>query len=298
VRGDTHVRIRFWGTRGSIPVPEAARTRGWGTLGGNTPCVEIRAPGSDPIILDAGMGLHWVGRSLLQERFGSGQGSVHLLLTHTHWGHIQGIPFFPPLLVAGNQVSFYGRGTEDHDLASLLRRQMDSVYCPVPNAMSDAVGATTEVHELTRERWSLGPVRILQRQLNHAPGCVCLGYRLDCAGRSLAYLPDVEYLEPAHRQPALELAQGVDLLIHDAHFLAAEYEAHRSPGHCSDAEALSLAREAGVRQLLLFHHHPDRVDGAGYVQAAPGSRQEPAVEPACEGTEYVLTAVGVKRTRD
>ena len=290
------MKVKLWGTRGSVPVPQPIGADKRLSLGGNTPCVEVRVPGCEPLVLDAGMGLHWLGNALLEEGFDLGRGRAHLLLTHTHWGHIQGIPFLtPPMLIPGNHFTFYGCGSSGYSLEELLNIQMDAVYCPVPNAFLDGVGATTRICEIDAGSFSIGPVRITARRVNHVPGIICLGYRLDTESASLAYLPDIEYLEEDHRRQALELAGDVDLLIHDAHFTAAEYQTRRGQGHCCADDAVRLAREAEARHLLLFHHHPDRVDSSCYADTVTSTADGLTVEPACEQTLYVIDKSKVKR---
>jgi phosphoribosyl 1,2-cyclic phosphodiesterase len=285
------VKVKLWGTRGTLAVPELA---GSGGLGGNTPCVEVRIPGCELILLDGGTGLHWAGMALMDEGFGHGDGRAHVLLTHTHWGHIQGIPFFPPMLVPGNTVTVHGRGTPQRSLRDLLGLQMDAIYCPVPNAFASDLGADARVADIPTAPLHLQSARITAAAVNHAPGCTCLGYRIEADQGTLAYLPDVEYLEEGQRKPALALAQGADLLIHDAHFLAAEYEHQRSRGHCSAAAALQLAVDAGVRRLLFFHHRPGRLNGSDYAETASAAPSGMVVEPAREGAQYSIGVDGVE----
>lgn len=237
------------------------------------------------LILDAGMGLHWLGRLLMEGAFGVGQGQAHLLLSHTHWGHIQGIPFFTPLLIAGNHFSLYGPG-EGEPLQDAMHQQLHSTYCPVPNFFNDQVGATVQIHEVEEGAFAIGDAQVEVRRVNHTPGVTCFAYRLEAGGRTLAYIPDVEYLDAAQRRPALELARRADLLFHDAHCSAAEYRP--GCGHTSDFQAVALAREAGARRLALFHHHPERSDRE--IDAAVAAHQElgMAVEGARQGQSYKL----------
>lgn len=240
------------------------------------------------------MGLHWLGRSLRQSDFARGSGKAHLLLSHTHWDHIQGIPFFtPPMLIPGNHFAIYGCGTGDQTLDELLRKQMDTVYCPVPNFFNADIGAHVEVREVDEEKLEIGATQIQIRRVNRLANSVCLGYRLESGSASLAYLPDVEYLEEAHLEPALELARDADLLIHDAYFTAAEYAAAARQGHCCDRAAVDLAETAGARQLLLFSHHPDHGDNT--IDAVVETHADRAfpVAGAREGAEYTLGSAAV-----
>ena len=278
------MQVTLWGTRGSIPTPKAGHT----AYGGSTSCVAVRTGDRRQLILDGGIGLHWLGKELLQGNFSSGTGRAYILLTHAHWDHIQGIPFCYPMLIAGNRFIIYGCGGPASSIDDLLKQQMESTFCPVPNFFDDLIGATVEVENIEPGEFAIGETRILARAVNHVDGAVCLGYRLENGTSSLAYLPDVEYLEVEHRQPALELARGVDLLIHDAYFTAEEYATHRGRGHATDRDALDIATEAGVGRLLLFHHHPERDDEAIDRIAAAHAQAAIPVEAARQGSRYDL----------
>lgn len=273
------MRVKLWGTRGSVPTPAAQNTR----YGGNTSCVEV-CTGEETIILDCGIGLHWLGQDLLRSREG---GRAHILLSHTHWDHIQGIPFFQPMLSRDWRFTILGCAGNG-SLQDLLLRQMDQAYCPVPNFFDDEVGARLTIQDIDEEPLHIGATRVTPRRVNHMTGTACLGYRLEADGSSLAYIPDVEYLEDSHRIPALELAAGVDLLIHGAYCSDAEYGTARGRGHASDTAAIDLAREAGAARLLLFHHHPDHDDDTLDAVVEGHRHCGLPVEAAAEGTVYVL----------
>ena len=279
------LRVKLWGTRGTVSTPVAGNSR----YGGNTPCVEVRTD-DDVLILDAGIGLHWLGESLLADGFSRGEGCAHILVSHTHWAHIQGIPFCNPMLVAGNRFTIYGRGDGDNSLEGLLLGQMDSAFCPVPNFFDDRIGAGITISEIEALEFDIGGTHVIARLVHHVSGAVCLGYRLENGSASLAYIPDVEYLEEDHRGPSLELAAGVDLLIHDAHHTAAEYAPHRGCGHSSDQDAVDLALGAGAGKVLLFHHHPDRDDDGIDAVVTSHRNGDFPVEAAREGEDYVLGA--------
>jgi len=277
------LRVTLWGARGSIPTPTPANAG----YGGNTCCAEVRTADGTLVILDGGMGLHWLGRELIQDGFGEGQGEAHVLLSHTHWGHIQGIPFFTPLLVQGNHFALYGpKGSAP--LQELMQEQLRPTYCPVPNFFNERIGAAIEIRELEEGAFQIGSARIVARRVNHAPGVACFAYRLEEGPAVLAYLPDVEYLSKAQRKPALELARGADLLLHDAHYTAAEYPRHRGQGHACDRDAVSLAQEAGVGCLVLFHHHPDHDDACIDAMVAAHQGHGFPVEGGREGRTYTL----------
>jgi len=245
----------------------------------------VRTPGGALLVLDAGMGLHWLGRALMEGEFGTGQGQAHLLLSHTHWGHIQGIPFFTPLLIGGNHFALYGPG-EGEPLQDAMRQQLHSTYCPVPNFFNDQVGAAIQIREVEDGAFAIGDAQVVVRRVNHTPGIACYAYRLEAGGRALAYIPDVEYLEPAQRRPALELAHRADLLFHDAHCRAGEYQP--GCGHSGADQALALAAEAGARRLAFFHHHPERSDQEIDALVAAHQRRGLVVEGARQGQVYKL----------
>ena len=258
--------------------------------GGNTPCVLIELDPATILILDSGTGLPALGDALLDSPFGDGDGHGHILVSHTHWGHIQGLPFFKPFLIAGNRFTFWGKGSQGHSLSELLLSQMSTVYCPVPDFFRDDTGALVDVEELGKGSVQIGNATVESRELNHSIGTVCLGFRVESGGAAISYLPDVEYLQENHREPALDLARDSDLLLHDSHFSTAEYETHCGWGHSSDEHAVGIAREANVRRLMLFHHHPDRTDAEiGEIVSRYDAESFP-VEAAREGTEITLGA--------
>ena len=275
------MKVKLWGTRAQVPVPHPNTQ----VYGGNTVCIEIEEEGAPTLVLDAGMGLHWLGNHLLKDAFGRGEGHAHILLTHVHWDHIQGIPFFTPMLIQGNRVSIYG---PDAELASQLLAQMHTTFCPVPNFFMDDIGAKVEVVEVGESTFAIGTLRIHAALINHRAGVTCLGYRVSAGGRSIAYLPDVEYLQETHRREVVDLVQGVDLLFHDAMLTADEYPSHRGRGHCSIDDGVDIATRAAVGRLVLFSHHPDRSDAEvdAILKACWGNGVE--VDAARERSEYTL----------
>ena len=275
------MKVKIWGTRAQVSSPHP-RTQ---IYGGNTVCVEIQAENAPALILDAGMGIHWLGNHLMKGAFGRGQGQGHILLTHVHWDHIQGIPFFAPMLIPGNHLTIYG---PDAALRSQLLAQMQPAFCPVPNFFSAGIGADIEVKDLSASEFSIGAVKVKTVRIHHCDDAACLGFRLEADGRSIAYLPDVEYLTEAHRQQTISLADGVDLLFHDAMLKAEEYPDHLGQGHCSIDDGIDIASRAAVGKLILFSHHPDRSDVEidAMLKAATGNGI--AIDAASEGTEYTL----------
>src|SRR5262245_10130387 len=260
------MRIRFWGTRGSLAKPGPSTIR----YGGNTSCVEVRAEDGTLIVLDCGTGAHDLGRSLVT----SGERPIrgHLLLTHTHWDHIQGFPFFAPLFIQGNEWDVYAPQGLGQRLEDTLAGQMEYMYFPVTLAQ---LGATIRYHELAEETLDLGDIQVTSRYMNH-PG-LALGYRLEAGGVSVVYATDHEPhsrhhpqaagsagVLPVHREDQRheELLTGADLVIHDAQYTVEEYPSKLSWGHSPAELAVEFALAAGVKRLALFHHDPLRDDAA------------------------------------
>jgi phosphoribosyl 1,2-cyclic phosphodiesterase len=240
--------VRFWGVRGSIATPGPATAE----VGGNTSCVEVRC-GDELIVLDAGTGLRALGDELVRR----GEKRGELLLSHLHWDHIQGLPFFVPLYVPGTELTVRGPAWGDGGLAGALRRQMSAPGFPVE--LGD-VSARLRFEELRpRSQFECGEARITAAKLNH-PGGV-LGYRIEYRNRSIVYATDTEHYECV--DPVLrELARGADLLIYDAQYTPEEYPSKVGWGHSTFEAACWLAREAGVKRLALFHHDPRHGDAA------------------------------------
>ena len=243
-------RIRFWGVRGSIPTPGLSTVH----YGGNTSCVEVRADGQI-IILDAGTGLRLLGQALLAE-FDTQPLDLTLLLTHTHWDHIQGLPFFMPVYQPQNHVRILGYEGARHGLEVVLTGQMASPFFPVG---LPEVPANVRIQELKKRSFNIGPVRVKAGAAHH-PG-KCVGYRLFTSGGSIAFFPDNElHPQSAQNRPMLNFLRGTDVLIMDTQFDAEEYQQHTGWGHgCLDA-VVALALQAKVKTLFLFHHDPNHDD--------------------------------------
>jgi len=287
-------RVVFWGSRGSIPTPGPATAR----YGGNTSCVSVET-GNDGhlVILDAGTGIRLLGAELVR-RAEAGAVTVDLLLSHTHWDHIQGLPFFAPFFGKGNSVRIWGARQGDVDLEVILRQQMHPVVFPVP---LDELAATPTVTHVKDAEFSIDGFSVRAARLRH-PGNT-LAYRLTPAGggASMAYVTDNElgsggdYGEPQTWRRDLErFLDGVDLLIHDAMFTPEELARHRGWGHSSYEEAVTLAAKVRVGRLVLFHHRPERddagmdevVERAGECAAKTGASLD--VMAATEGMELTL----------
>ena len=254
--------VRFWGTRGSIATPGPATMR----YGGNTACVEVRS-GDTLIILDMGTGARALGSAILGQ---PGPVRAHLLLTHIHWDHIQGFPFFAPVFIPQTLIDVYGTSGLEQGLEEALAGQMQYSYFPV--RLSD-LRSRLNFHELGETTFAAGTVSVQTHFLNHT--CPAVGYRLTAGGARIAYMTDHEpfvlhrpdqplddlLLHPAS-QRHVEFVAGVDLLVHDAQYTADEYPAKRGWGHSTIEYVVDVAVAARVKRLALFHHDPWRADDA------------------------------------
>lgn len=260
--------LRFWGVRGSIPAPGPATVR----YGGNTSCLEVRADGQ-LIILDAGTGLRLLGRALTEE-FKDRPLALTLLLTHAHWDHIQGLPFFQPLYQPQNRIRILGYEGARQGLAGILTNQMENPYFPIGLG---ELPSNVQIEELRELSFTLGSVRVEACFANH-PG-ICVGFRLSTAGGSMAFFPDNEphrrhtasrddraagdtALRFARREDRklADFLRDVDVLVLDAQYDCQEYPQHVGWGHGCVEDAVTLALEARAKQLFLFHHDPDHDD--------------------------------------
>lgn len=252
--------VRFWGVRGSIASPGAETAR----VGGNTSCVEVRC-GAQRLILDAGTGLRGLGDALLRE---GGPVDAALLLSHFHWDHIQGLPFFVPAYVPSTKLTIVGSSDGRHTLRDKLSRQMTEPHFPV---QLDDLSAELSYREARPNGFvELGDVRVKVARLNH-PGGV-FAYRIEHGGKSVVYATDTEHyacIDPVLRS----LAEGADVLIYDAQYTPDEYAGvgGRSKvgwGHSTYVAGVEVARAAGVGKLVLFHHDPQRTDpGVAEIEA-------------------------------
>jgi phosphoribosyl 1,2-cyclic phosphodiesterase len=248
-RGGPPLKVTFYGVRGSCPCASEANRR----YGGNTACVVLDVPGEEPILFDLGTGLRQFGAT--QPTDGSFRGTA--LVTHIHWDHVQGLPFFPPIHRVGAQLEVYGPHQEEGPLGEVLGGLMCRPYFPVH--FSELEGDVT-FHDVTNEDVKIGRAKVKVRPVPHNGPTV--GYRVDWDGCSVAYISD-------HQAPhdlksiadsVLELADGVDLLIHDAQYTPAEFAMKETWGHCTVDYAVMVAKEAGARKLALFHHDPAHSD--------------------------------------
>jgi phosphoribosyl 1,2-cyclic phosphodiesterase len=268
MKGDV-LRVKFWGTRGSIATPGPDTTR----YGGNTACVEVRY-GEHILVIDSGTGIRPLGNALLQE-FPRPPLHVHIFVSHTHWDHIQGFPFFTPSYAPGNEIYLYSVRGAGKPLEKIFRGQMDNDYFPV--LLSDML-AHLHFVELTGPV-QIGPLTVAFEYLNH-PG-IAIGFRISIGGKSVVYISDHEpfyRFQPQHELGELaerkvtDFARGADLYIREAQYTEEEYAAKKGWGHSTPQDALRSAAEAKVRQLAIFHHDPTH-DDAFMDQMMEGCQQ-------------------------
>ena len=285
------MKVKFWGTRGSIPAPispaaiedkirqalrgaagldlssEAAIERYLQrlpetirrTVGGNTPCVEVRA-GRQLLILDAGSGLRLLGNELMEAEFGQGEGVADFLISHTHWDHLQGFPFFRPGCVPGNRLTFHSPHAH---LEAAFVGQQDAIFFPVTLSY---LRADIQFRRIPAGTWTqLGDVRVYPLRMSH-PG-ESYSYRIEHNGASLVYATDSEYKDSDMADPEVyvNFFRDADLLIFDAQYSYFDALDKADWGHSSPAIGAELAHRAGIRRLALFHHDPLSDDQAIYA---------------------------------
>ena len=283
----TDVTVRCWGTRGSIPSPGPHTVR----YGGNTTCMEVCA-GDQRLIFDAGSGIRPLGMDLVER----GPNAIHIFLTHFHWDHIQGFPFFPPLYDHEDTIKVIGPKQKDIDVQNLFAGQMGPIYFPVPFSF---VSAAMEFEHLNHGSYELGDFTLDVMRVRH-PSFVN-GYRIKVGGLVICFIPDNELdgdmygaLDPGFEARIVDFVGDADLLIHDAMYTAEEYPHRSGWGHSTFEQALRLAKDGGVKRLLFSHHDPTRTDYeldalvAMMREEAAWSDNGLVVEGAMEGVDYTL----------
>ena len=261
------MKFKFWGVRGSIATPGENTVK----YGGNTTCIEIRTDNNDLIILDAGTGIHLLGQELLAQL----PITAHIFITHTHWDHIQGLPFFSPIFIAGNHLKIYGGldPVTNEGIERALGVQLQYSYFPIREA---ELNATIEYNTIKPgETISIGSAKITPILLSHP--VLNFGYRIDCDGQSLFFTGDYEPIfniyqkdDPEYdeyqafldeKQNEISAAmKDVDALVIDSSYTAEEYISKKGWGHGSYDSAIKHASLANAKKLYLTHHEPTRTD--------------------------------------
>jgi len=279
------MEIRFWGTRGSIPSPGAHTLE----FGGNTSCVEVILGSGRRVVIDGGTGLRLLGQHILQEK---NPCQLHLFLTHGHWDHLLGIPFFAPIYLETTEILVDGWPPAFQAMTRVFDSHMGDGFFPV--AFDHLKARIDYLNRLAHGPLELDGVHIDAIHLNHPQGG--LGFRFRERGHTLVFITDNELgAEGGNRMPEFaKFAAGCDLLIHDAQYLPAEMAERKGWGHSTYEEVVALAREAGARNLLLTHHDPSRSDAEVEKiidlsrQLAAGLENPHYIDAAREGACYRL----------
>jgi phosphoribosyl 1,2-cyclic phosphodiesterase len=248
------MKIRFWGVRGSIPAPGPETIR----YGGNTSCVSVHTRAGGLVIIDMGTGLMHLGNTLMAAEFGKGQGRAAILLSHTHWDHIQGLGFFPPVFIAGNQFTVWGPGGSSHVLEDILEGQMDPNFSPLQSLKNFSAKFDVRAIDGPFEAEGLAITAGL-----HPHGATnALAFRIEEAGRTFVYASDVGHpIAGAGPSPELvALCRGADVLLHDTTYRPEHQATRRNRGFSSYEEAAETAVAAQVGRLVMFHYDQDYTD--------------------------------------
>jgi phosphoribosyl 1,2-cyclic phosphodiesterase len=279
--------VRFWGVRGSTPTPQSENLR----YGGNTSCVEVRV--NDQIyIFDCGTGFRNLGKQLALEQDAQKAHNgrkehpiaAHIFLSHYHWDHIQGIPFFAPLYGDRNNSFVFHSSNRTCGLQQALEEQMADPYFPVN--MSE-MAAHRKFSDIDEGRIAFDHCTVDAKWLNHPQGC--LGFRMEAEGKVLVYATDNEPGHTIFDKNVRKLAEGADVLIYDAQYLPDEYAARKQGwGHSHWREAVNIVMESGVKELILFHHDPDHSDTCIDSVVTKAREYYPKVRAASEGMEILL----------
>jgi phosphoribosyl 1,2-cyclic phosphodiesterase len=242
-------KVKFWGVRGSIATPSPRHI----AFGGNTSCLEI-SMGGERVILDAGTGIRNLGHWFLKKDLRR----AHLLLSHTHWDHINGFPFFSPAFRKDRHFHIMAGHLHAHGgIRTVLSSQMANPTFPVPLAV---MGAKLDFEDFRAgDRFNIGrSIKVRTAPLNHPDGAT--GYRLEYRGKSVCYVTDTEHVIGKPDEKILELIEGADVVIYDATYTDDEFPGKIGWGHSTWQEGVRLCRQAGVKMLMIFHHDPDHED--------------------------------------
>jgi phosphoribosyl 1,2-cyclic phosphodiesterase len=281
-------KLSFWGVRGSTPTVDPATWR----YGGNTPCLELIAPDGTQIILDCGTGLRMLGSRWAMPGSERRLPKTHIFVTHYHWDHIQGVPFFSPLYAESNEFHFYSFRSKflgRDSLKQVFETQMASPYFPVDMSAMNAKRKFQEV--AGGDSFTIGENKMTAKWLNHPQGC--LGFRIETPAGTLAYATDNEPGDAELDKSLQELVQGVDIFINDAQYTPEQLaKERRGWGHSTWKEGVRLAREVNAKTLVLFHHDPDSTDRMVDTILRRARDEFDSVFAASEGMVITLGAPG------
>jgi phosphoribosyl 1,2-cyclic phosphodiesterase len=241
--------VKFWGVRGSIATPSPRHVG----FGGNTSCVEVVA-GDDIFVLDCGTGIRNLGKELVKREVSF----ANILMSHTHWDHINGFPFFLPAYIGKHSFNMWaGHLMDDGGVEKIMHGQMTQPMFPVPLA---AMQSKIEFHDFRAgEQLDIGKeAKIITGLLNHPNGAT--GYRIEYGGKAMCYVTDTEHVVGKPDQNVLALIEGADLVIYDSTYTDDEFEAKIGWGHSSWQEGIRLCKAANVKSLAIFHHDPEHED--------------------------------------
>jgi len=275
------VKLRFWGVRGSF----AMSGRDFLRYGGNTTSVELVTAAGERLLIDLGTGATELAKQLMGAEFGAGKGKLPILLSHTHLDHIQGLPFFTPFFIKGNEIRILGANPAlGSSLEETLQNQLAPHYSPLNGLENLAAGVSIEVIT-AGQALTVPGFEIVTAAVPHG-SMWSTGYRITADGKTVAYLSDVEYPSVDDPLPvAIELARGADLLIHDAMYADEAYELSRGWGHSPARAGVVVAEKAGAKKLALFHHSPDATDDMiDAVVSRTAARTAVPVFAAAEGS--------------
>jgi phosphoribosyl 1,2-cyclic phosphodiesterase len=272
------MQVKFWGVRGSTPTPQIENLR----YGGNTSCVEVRIDGN-MYVFDCGTGFRNLGKHLSTEA-NAKPIQAHIFLSHFHWDHIQGIPFFNPLYNSRDNQFIFHSSSRTRGLQRAIEEQMADPYFPVD--MSE-MAAHRNFYDIAEDRIPFDHCVVQSMWLNHPQGC--LGFRIETPQKVVVYATDNEPGHPIFDKNVRKLAEGADVLIYDAQYLPEEYEANkRGWGHSHWREAINVVMESGAKELVLFHHDPDHDDAMIDKVVQNAQDHYPKVRAASEGLEIEL----------
>lgn len=245
------MNVKFWGVRGSISTPEADKLK----VGGHTSCVEVNF-GKHFLIFDSGTGIRLLGQRIAKDIEAGRNKEIIIVLSHTHWDHIQGLPLFAPFFIPGVKVKIFGPSKANRELERLLSGQMEYDYWPVKLTQ---LPADIEFFDLGEGFHSISDGISIYAKRHIHPG-VAFGYRLEHEGKSLVYSTDTEHFQNQLDKRVIEMSEGADLLIHDAQYTNEEIANKLGWGHSSWNQAIDVAKASKVTRLALFHQDPERAD--------------------------------------